>query len=141
MCFHSWLKKAILCFLTLQRVRVGGYYVNKRTPCRKLTLKRGGGGGRLIRTLRYIATNLCDKVPVIARLRLIAFAGKSWHLLAGASIQTRGTLTCDHELHRSQVKVHPGAHTCSFRFCFCHVPHGWTDEHTDTAKHNNRYKL
>ena len=40
-----------LYIMYLQRIQVGGYYMHKRAPCRKLTLKRGGG--RLIHTLQY----------------------------------------------------------------------------------------
>ena len=39
---YTYLVSA-LCIVRLQRVRVGGYYVNKRTPRRKLRLKRGVG--------------------------------------------------------------------------------------------------
>ena len=59
--------------------------------------------------------------PVVAgknEHRLVLFAGKSEHHLD--LVNTCFTPT-NFNVHGSQVKVHPGARTCGFRFRFRHV--------------------
>ena len=73
--------------------------------------------------------------PVLAgknEHRLVLFAGKSEHHLD--PVNTCFTPT-NFYVHGSQVKVHPGARACSFRF-----RHQRTYTHTHTDKTNCKYR-
>ena len=73
-------------------------------------------------------------VPVLAgknEHRLVLFAGKREHHLDLVNMCFTPT---NFYVHRSQLKVHPGARTCGF-----HLRHVRMHTHTDTTNYRYRY--